>query len=441
MVVDQETQAAVLAKLPGKIDHGNVVEVDDKFLLYTFTLTEKDIFDWIKYYVYYAKTTKYSEADLLSEDANNYLYFKGTIPILLVSHVDVVLAESRRLFLTEKSRMLTGDVDTYLGGDDRAGVAAMLWMVSDGLKPHMLFTKGEEHGLIGAGVAAVAFKPSNIKYIIALDRSGDNECAFYNNGNEEFKKYIKNFGFKEVSGTGNDIRELCPAWNISGANISIGYENAHTVRDYISMPVLMRCIARTESMLKDPPKTKFKFVRAIEETEIWINNKFFRFPKNYGSLSSRHRDWYGREEDNENEFEDEYDREAFEREFEDDWRRASKSRSGKKCAKNARMPAKKTKETIFPKLPFIYETTEEQKQKILQSMSYIARIMHWISFDFSDMTWRYPGLEQVEHIDVETLELYGLFDIVPRSESRLLRNAINYLDAHEYIWYDESECV
>jgi len=425
-MVDQATSKAIIARLPAKMDHGDVLEVDEELFLNAFTLIEKDMFDFIVHAIFSSKANKYTEKDIEAYDDSYYLYIKGDIPIMLCSHVDTVMLESSRLFLTEKTRMLTGDVDSYLGGDDRAGVLGMLWIVSSGLKPHLLFTKAEEHGLVGASKAADAIKPPDIKYIMALDRCGDNECAYYNNGNEDFKKYIKTFGLKEVRGSGNDIKELCPEWKVSGVNVSIGYHNPHTVKDYVSIPEFRICIDRIEKMLMNPPAEKFPFVKAKEEITYYHENYMYNYGYgtcNYRGMKHGRGTVWGDEEEESEDIERYGCSNLEEEEF------FGQPRRGKKMVS----------ENIYPKLPFLYDAPREQVQRIFTSMTFVTRSMPGVFFDFKKMTWHYADCDQEEHIDLASFDYFGIIDqMVEKKDQKLVRRAINYLDKHSYIWSRES---
>lgn len=93
--------------------------------------------------------------------------------------------------------------------------------------------------------------PVELKYIIQLDRRGDNDCVFYDCWNEEFMNYIMQFGYEMALGSFSDISTICPAWDIAGVNLSIGYRDEHTYGERLYLNPLMRTIEKVEKMLED----------------------------------------------------------------------------------------------------------------------------------------------------------------------------------------------
>lgn len=158
----------------------------------------------------------------------NYLLAEGTIPIVLIAHLDTVFnSPSIKIFHDQKEKIKWG-----LGGagfDDRAGVWAIIRLIKEGYKPHVIFTKGEEIGGIGASAVAANPMPfAEARFLIELDRQGRNDCVFYNCGNKEFQAFIESFGFKTATGTFSDISVIAPAWDLAAVNLSIGYEYEHS---------------------------------------------------------------------------------------------------------------------------------------------------------------------------------------------------------------------
>ncbi|MDT8900916.1 M28 family peptidase [Anaeroselena agilis] len=189
---------------------------------------------------------------------DDFIYAKGDVPILLVSHLDTVhYGKPKDIFHDKKQGVLWSPQG--IGGDDRCGVYAMLEISC--YKPHLLFCTDEESGCKGARAVVKAMpKAPDVKYIIELDRKGKNDCVFYSDRNEEFHKYVKTFGWMEAYGSFSDISTLCPSWGISGVNLSIGYYEAHTKQEYINLFHMRDCISKIKEMLRTPPAEVFKYV-------------------------------------------------------------------------------------------------------------------------------------------------------------------------------------
>ena len=192
----------------------------------------------------------------------NYIYAIGDIPVALVAHCDTVFPTPPIdiFYDSEKGVMWSPD---GLGADDRAGIWAIIKIIkSTKLRPHIIFTADEEMGGIGASALVKNCpKPfADMKYIIQLDRRGVNDCVFYDCFNEDFVDYVEKFGFKENFGSFSDISVICPNWKVAGVNLSIGYENEHSVSEVLWISHMDRTIKRVVKMLeeiKDAPYFNF----------------------------------------------------------------------------------------------------------------------------------------------------------------------------------------
>jgi hypothetical protein len=188
----------------------------------------------------------------------DYLYAQGDIPILLVAHMDTVHRKLPRVEQDHEQNILWSK--TGLGADDRAGVAAILHILKDGYRPHVLFTDEEECGCVGAKVASKNLNAPCVNYIVQLDRRGSTDSVYYDNDNDKFEEYVNSFGFKTANGSFTDISALCPAWGISGVNLSIGYYEAHTSSEYIKIDEWKATVKKVEKMLDSPSDNFFEYI-------------------------------------------------------------------------------------------------------------------------------------------------------------------------------------
>lgn len=186
--------------------------------------------------------------------SDGYVYAKGSIPILLVCHLDTVGTQPPTRIVWNKSFITS--IDEISGFDDRNGVFSILQILKRGYKPHVLFTEDEEIGAVGATKFVSDNIPMDIKYMIELDRRGEDDCVFYDTGNQEFIKYIESFGFKEKWGSFSDIAILSPHYDIASTNLSIGYYKEHTSSEYCNVLHLSNTIDKVELMLKDVDNAK-----------------------------------------------------------------------------------------------------------------------------------------------------------------------------------------
>ena len=187
---------------------------------------------------------------------DGFIYAKGDIPVLLVAHMDTVSSKPPVYVFVQKSFDLIYNPSGILGGDDRCGIYAIMMLLEE-YKPHVLFTEDEEIGCVGAFKAAKNLAVPDVKYIIEFDRNDKNDCVFYDCGNQAFMDYVEKFGFKTNYGTCSDISVLGCAWNIAAVNLSCGYYNEHTTREYVIFGHLLETIARARNMLNEIVKTPY----------------------------------------------------------------------------------------------------------------------------------------------------------------------------------------
>jgi len=228
------------------------------------TTTEDDLFNEI---VQILASNGYDD---IIVDPKFFIYAKGDIPIGISVHLDTVFsALPEAIYMIEESGYaFTVDIKNNerkyigLGADDRAGVYILLKIIEAGYKPGVIITRLEEKGDQGARKAVETIKDiPDFKYIICLDRKGTNDAVFYRDENTDFQKYItETFGFKEDHGTVSDISVLCPSWKISGVNLSVGYEYAHSPIEMLNIPIVTGMVARVIAMLENPPAEQFHYI-------------------------------------------------------------------------------------------------------------------------------------------------------------------------------------
>jgi len=201
-------------------------------------------------------TTEYQYTDITTTPA--YIYAEGNIPVMLVAHLDTVHKNLPKEIFHDTFKNVFWSPQG-IGADDRAGVWAILQLITPKVKPYILFTTQEEVGGIGASIAAKEIQAPDIKFIIELDRKGSNDAVFYDCCNQEFIDYIISFGFKENRGSFSDISVLCPEWNIAGVNLSTGYYNAHTKEEYLNLNELNINIKKIKKIFSSIPAETFTF--------------------------------------------------------------------------------------------------------------------------------------------------------------------------------------
>ena len=171
----------------------------------------------------------------------DFVYAKGTVPICLVAHLDTVHTELPQVIMEEADKMSSPQ---GIGGDDRCGVYAILQIIQKH-NCSVIFCCDEEVGGVGANVFSQSSlaKQAEFQYMIELDRKGKTDAVFYDCDNPKFTDFITAFGpWTENFGSFSDISYLAPAIGCAAVNLSVGYYNQHTVKEYVVPSEVDYCI-------------------------------------------------------------------------------------------------------------------------------------------------------------------------------------------------------
>lgn len=209
--------------------------------------------------------------DIVNEDG--FLYARGSVPFLLVAHLDrhpnlhpKALDIDKEILPNGKEKWSSKD---GIAGDDRCGV----YLVSVLIKKYhvsVLFCEDEEIGCIGSKKfveSKYCDELKNLNYFIQIDRGQAHrnilgkhnkhgrDVVFYKVTNEDFiKKICEVTGFGIGAGTGTDIAYLTEATGIASFNISSGYYNEHSLSEYIVLEEMMNnydAVCRVLDNIKD----------------------------------------------------------------------------------------------------------------------------------------------------------------------------------------------
>jgi hypothetical protein len=199
---------------------------------------------------------------------NGFVYAPGDVPVLLVAHLDTVHRQPVQNILCSRDGTLMMSPEG-IGGDDRAGVFAVLEIIKSA-RCHVLLCEDEEIGGHGAREFARDRLCPEVNYIVELDRRGGNDAVFYECDNPAFTDFVLDFGFELAHGTFSDISVVAPALGVAAVNISAGYYNEHTRHEVINLEELQNNIKRIARMVRAVTE-KFEYI----ETE---HNFFSFFP-------------------------------------------------------------------------------------------------------------------------------------------------------------------
>ena len=183
---------------------------------------------------YVTKRLKHTHNEITVDDG--FVFAKGKFPVLLVAHLDTV-HKSLPYFIMrtiDKEGNTSISSPNGIGGDDRCGVY-MIFKILEKFNCSVLFCEDEEIGTVGAKKfnKHPISKGLEFNYIIEFDRKGNNDAVFYDCDNEEFTKFITKEFFKEAYGSYSDISEVAPHLGCAAVNLSCGYYNAHTTKEYV----------------------------------------------------------------------------------------------------------------------------------------------------------------------------------------------------------------
>lgn len=210
--------------------------------------------------------SKYYKSNNIDND-NGFIFCRGEIPIMLVAHLDTVGDNPPDKILYDKDYIIS--INSILGGDDRCGVFTIIKLLEKGYKPYVLFAEDEEFGGVGTSKFLKKYQEKlDLKYIIELDRRGEDDCVFYDTGNEKFISYIESFGFKKAFGSFSDISLISPQYDIASANLSVGYYKEHTLHEYIDMKNMYKTYRRVCKMLNNIRRCKYFDMQEINYTKI-----------------------------------------------------------------------------------------------------------------------------------------------------------------------------
>jgi putative aminopeptidase FrvX len=200
------------------------------------------------------------------EDEFGNLYnFDYQNNMFLSSHMDTV-KRNQTLLLEENEISIKSN--SILGGDDSCGVAIILTLLFERkLKFNWILTSREEIGGIGSKYFLKNNKQllENQNFGLILDRKGNSDiiCTYNEYGGADLEKALltigKKYNYKSAMGVWSDcdrFREATPC-----ANISVGYYNQHTEKEYIVYEDLYKAYQYTKDIIINLQNTQFSKIQ------------------------------------------------------------------------------------------------------------------------------------------------------------------------------------
>lgn len=208
----------------------------------------------------------------------------GEIPVALVAHMDTVhVTPPVEIFHDSEQGVIWSPEG--IGADDRAGVYAIINLLTDGYRPTVILTTREETGGRGAEAFIEAFPEPKVpvNFLIELDRRGKEDMVFYDCDNPQFTEFIGKYGFVEDWGSFSDISVIAPDWEIAAVNLSIGYDDEHTKAERLYYRVMLETIAKVRRILDDAAIEcpSFKYIPGVSAYG-WSKYSYgYNFGSNY----------------------------------------------------------------------------------------------------------------------------------------------------------------
>ena len=195
----------------------------------------------------------------------HFIMADGQDPICLLAHMDTVFTNppiNEEFIYDAEQTILWSPYGS--GFDDRAGIYAIIQLVLQGHRPHIIFTDLEEVGGIGAQELIKLYPKcpfKKCKALIQLDRANEEDAVYYDCGNKYFEKFITRYGFVTDIGTFTDISIVAPVWGIAAVNLSVGYLDEHTTSERLVCKWLDKTIERVSKIIEDiSSEKKFKYI-------------------------------------------------------------------------------------------------------------------------------------------------------------------------------------
>ena len=215
-----------------------------------------------------------------------FLYAKGTIPLMLVAHLDTVHKWlPTNIWCSLDNTKLKADEG--IGGDDRCGVYAILTILSKLDRKHLpsiLFTTDEEIGGIGVSAFCKKFgnKKLGVNAFIEIDRAHRDDVVNYCDSNMDLVEKFEDLGYKYEYGSYTDIVDLMETFGISGVNLSSGYYHAHTTNEYVDFRDLMWTIENVIKFINNP--NNYEKPYKYEEYKYSRKSSWYSGAWNYGDF-------------------------------------------------------------------------------------------------------------------------------------------------------------
>ena len=163
-----------------------------------------------------------------------------------------------------------------IGGDDKVGVFIALEMLRTFEHLKVVFFTNEEIGCVGSSEARLSFF-EDCSFVLQCDRMGNKDFIQYGGYTELFGPDFEDKvlpllvkrGYEPSEGSLTDVVELKErGLEIAVANISCGYYNPHTDKEYVNVKDVISCHALVKEIIE----------KLGHERHVHVNEFLFEFP-------------------------------------------------------------------------------------------------------------------------------------------------------------------
>jgi hypothetical protein len=174
--------------------------------------------------------------------------------------------------LTGKKGIITGNRN--IGADDKNGIWICLELIKRNPDINFIFSTCEEIGGNIASLLAIN-DISEFPYCLVFDRKGSSDIIGTKNDycSIEFESAIaglgKGFGYKPAQGIFSDCNAL--SYYINCVNLSCGYYNAHTDKEYTVLSELLNALEFGNAITRDSLINNTKFI--VEDENIIYDDR------------------------------------------------------------------------------------------------------------------------------------------------------------------------
>lgn len=190
----------------------------------------------------------------------------------IVAHMDTVhnIVANTSIYMNGNN-IFAMNTDTVsqigIGGDDKVGIWAVLELLKINKKFNAVFFSNEEIGAIGSSnIDLDIFK--NASWLLELDRKGKSDFICEYISSKEFKNDLKevyesyDYNSETTKNTVTDVSRLSDRnVGVSCVNISCGYYNPHSDKEYIVFDEAMESMKMTNELIDKFGDKKYAFIK------------------------------------------------------------------------------------------------------------------------------------------------------------------------------------